>query len=387
MISDSFYTKIISSKVSDEITLTDAIDVIRSAMKIKRIKKDKIFLWGLPGIGKSAGIAQLVEEENKRLMEITPKEDLFYNRKGELVAFDFVDIRLSLKDATDISGLPTFYTDETGRKRTEWALPDEFPTNPKWKGIIFLDEFNLAQPLVMNACYQLVEDRRIGTYQLPEGAIIVAAGNDNDCKAFNTELPDAMKDRFTHIKIAVDFEAWMMWAVKNNINPNIITFLKTQRPELFYDKQALENGEKVFATPRSWEVVSQILELDGEVQENTLKNHINGRVGVETGTIFWNYLQKSKKLPNFEDIINHKIKMPEDELDIFYSCVIGCLYTIKDIKDKEERSEQIHKFIEVIDKLKKIENGTLALKLTCSIFGGEVKHNWLDNCIKKYLEL
>lgn len=387
MTSDSFYIKIISSKVSDEITLIDAIDVIRSAMKIKRIKKDKIFLWGLPGIGKSAGIAQLVEEENKRLMEITPKEDLFYNRKGELVAFDFIDIRLSLKDATDISGLPTFYTDKDGRKRTEWALPDEFPTDPKWKGIIFLDEFNLAQPLVMNACYQLVEDRRIGTYQLPEGAVIVAAGNDNDCKAFNTELPDAMKDRFTHIKIAVDFEAWMMWAVKNNINPNIITFLKTQRPELFYDKQALENGEKVFATPRSWEVVSQILELDGEVQENTLKNHINGRIGIETGTVFWNYLQKSKKLPNFEDIINHKIKMPEDELDIFYSCVIGCLYTIKDIKDKEERSEQIHKFIEVIDKLKKIENGTLALKLTCSIFGGEVKHNWLDNCIKKYLEL
>ena len=185
----------------------------------------------------------------------------------------------------------------------------------------------------MNACYQLVEDRRIGTYKLPDGAIIVAAGNDNDCKAFNTELPDAMKDRFTHIKIGIDFETWMLWAVKNNINPNIITFLKNQKPELFYDKQALENGETVFATPRSWEVVSQILELTNEVSENTIKNHINGRIGIEAGTIFWNFLQKAKKLPNFEDIINHKIKMPEDDLDIFYSCVVGCLYTIRDIKE------------------------------------------------------
>ena len=387
LTTDSFYTNIISNKVSNEVSLMEAIDVVRSAMKIKRIKKDKIFLWGLPGIGKSAGIAQLVEEENKRLMEITPKEDLFYNRNGELVAFDFIDIRLSLKDATDISGLPTFYTDKDGKKRTEWALPDEFPTDPKWKGIIFLDEFNLAQPLVMNACYQLVEDRRIGTYKLPDGAIIVAAGNDNDCKAFNTELPDAMKDRFTHIKIGIDFETWMLWAVKNNINPNIITFLKNQKPELFYDKQALENGETVFATPRSWEVVSQILELTNEVSENTIKNHINGRIGIEAGTIFWNFLQKAKKLPDFEDIINHKIKMPEDDLDIFYSCVVGCLYTIRDIKDKDQRSEQLHKFIEVIDDLEKIEQGTLALKLTCSLFGGEVKHNWLDKCIKKYLEL
>ena len=387
LTTDSFYTNIISNKVSNEVSLMEAIDVVRSAMKIKRIKKDKIFLWGLPGIGKSAGIAQLVEEENKRLMEITPKEDLFYNRNGELVAFDFIDIRLSLKDATDISGLPTFYTDKDGKKRTEWALPDEFPTDPKWKGIIFLDEFNLAQPLVMNACYQLVEDRRIGTYKLPDGAIIVAAGNDNDCKAFNTELPDAMKDRFTHIKIGIDFETWMLWAVKNNINPNIITFLKNQKPELYYDKQALENGETVFATPRSWEVVSQILELTNEVSENTIKNHINGRIGIEAGTIFWNFLQKAKKLPNFEDIINHKIKMPEDDLDIFYSCVVGCLYTIRDIKDKDQRSEQLHKFIEVIDDLEKIEQGTLALKLTCSLFGGEVKHNWLDKCIKKYLEL
>lgn len=383
----SFYNKIISSKVSNEISLTDAMDVIRSAMKIKRIKKDKIFLWGLPGIGKSAAIAQLVEEENERLLKITPKDELFANRDGKYVAFDFVDIRLSLKDATDISGLPTFYTDTTGKKRTEWALPDEFPTNPNWKGIIFLDEFNLAQPLVMNACYQLVEDRRIGTYKLPDGAIIIAAGNGDNCKAFNTELPDAMKDRFTHINIAVDFNAWSVWAIKNNINQNIITFLKTQRPELFYDKQTMGNGENVFATPRSWEVVSQILELEGEVQENTLKNHINGRIGVEAGTIFWNYLQKSKKLPSFEDILNNKVKMPEDELDVFYSCVIGCLYTIKNIKDKEQRGEQIHNFIEVIDKLNKVENGTLALKLTCSVFNGEVKHNWLDNCIKKYLEL
>ena len=387
MSTNSFYDKIISSKVSDEITLTDAIDVIKSAMKIKRVKKDKIFLWSLPGIGKSAAIAQLVQEENERLIKITSKDKLFYNKNGDLVAFDLIDIRLSLKDATDISGLPTFYTDKNGKKRTEWALPDEFPTDPNWRGIIFLDEFNLAQPLVMNACYQLVEDRRIGSYKLPDGAVIVAAGNDNDCKAFNTELPDAMKDRFTHIKICADFNTWSIWAIKNNINQNIISFLKTQKPELFYDRKALENGERVFATPRSWEVVSQILELSNEISENTLKNHINGRIGVEAGTVFCNYLQKSKKLPNFEDIINHKIKIPEDELDIFYSCIIGCLYTLKNIQDKEERSEKIHSFIEVIDELNKIENGTLALKLTCSVFGGEVKHNWLNNCIKKYLEL
>lgn len=387
MSAASFYSDLVSSKISDEITLTEALDVIRSAMKIKRIKKDKIFLWGLPGIGKSAGVAQLVKEENERLLKITSQDKLFKNKKGELVAFDFVDIRLSLKDATDISGLPTFYVDDNGKKRTEWALPDEFPTDPNWKGIIFLDEFNLAQPLVMNACYQLVEDRRIGSYVLPEGAIIVAAGNENNCKAFNTELPDALKDRFTHIKIADDFNTWSIWAINNNINQNIITFLKTQHPELFYDKQSMQNGLTVFATPRSWEVVSQILELEDELPENTIKNHINGRIGVETGTIFWNYLKQSKQLPNFDHIIDGKIQFPEQQLDIFYSCVVGCLYTIKNILNADQRSEKLYNFIKVIDNLTKIENGTLALKLTCSVFKGEVKHNWLDNCIAKYKEI
>ena len=63
---ESYYTNLISSKVPNELSLADAMDVVRSAMRIKRIKKDKIFLWGLPGIGKSAGIAQLVKEENER---------------------------------------------------------------------------------------------------------------------------------------------------------------------------------------------------------------------------------------------------------------------------------------------------------------------------------
>ena len=125
---------------------------LRKAFKSKR----PIFLWGPPGIGKSDIIKQL----------------------GTELEAHVIDVRLSLWEPTDIKGIPYFDSND-GTMR--WAPPSELPSKAfaaqHKQVILFLDEMNSAAPSVQAAAYQLVLNRRVGAYELPDNVVIVAAGN------------------------------------------------------------------------------------------------------------------------------------------------------------------------------------------------------------------
>ena len=119
-------------------------------------KKLPVFIWGAPGIGKSSIVKQIAKEQE----------------------LNFLDLRLSLLDPTDLKGIP-FFNAET--KEGVWAKPSFLPSIEGSKGILFLDEINTAPPAVQASAYQLILDRKVGEYELPEGWSIVAAGNrEND---------------------------------------------------------------------------------------------------------------------------------------------------------------------------------------------------------------
>ena len=130
------------------VNLHEANRLVRRAMKRKR----PVMIWGAPGIGKSDLVATLARMLGRQL----------------------IDIRLPLWEPTDIKGMP-YYNATTGKM--EWSIPAEFPTDPESTAIIFLDEINGAAPSVQAAAYQLILNRRIGQYVLPENVVIVAAGN------------------------------------------------------------------------------------------------------------------------------------------------------------------------------------------------------------------
>ena len=125
-----------------------ASDLTKS-LKALVVQKVPTFLWGAPGIGKSSIVKQIADE------------------KG----LDFIDLRLALMDPTDLKGIP-FYDKET--HTALWAPPAFLPR--EGEGILFLDELNSAAPAVQSSAYQLILDRRIGEYELPDGWAIVAAG-------------------------------------------------------------------------------------------------------------------------------------------------------------------------------------------------------------------
>ena len=109
------------------------------------------FLWGPPGIGKSEVVAQI----------------------GEATGREVIDVRLALWEPTDIKGIPYYNSDEG---KMTWAPPAELPTDEDSTAIVFLDELNSAPPAVQAAAYQLILNRKVGTYTLPKGVDIVAAG-------------------------------------------------------------------------------------------------------------------------------------------------------------------------------------------------------------------
>jgi len=192
------------------------------------------FLWGPPGVGKSSlvhGIAR------RRSLPV-------------------VDLRASLLDPTDLRGIPAI---EGGR--AVWCPPSFLPRSEDKPGILFLDEINAAPPLVQASLYQLVLDRRVGEYVLPDGWWIVAAGNRQQDRAVTFRMSSALANRFVHLQFEADIEDWRSWAIAHGIDPLIIGFLGV-RPSLL---QQEPGDTAAFATPRSWEMVSDIVKRFGGV--------------------------------------------------------------------------------------------------------------------------
>ena len=143
--------------------------------------KIPVFVWGNPGVGKSSIIKQIANDK----------------------AMEFIDLRLSLLDPTDLRGIPFF---DVNNKSAVWAKPEFLPdTNSLAYGILFLDEINSAPPTVQAAAYQLILDRKIGEYTLPVNYAIVAAGNYESDRGVTYRMPTPLANRFVHLDFELPF--------------------------------------------------------------------------------------------------------------------------------------------------------------------------------------
>ena len=198
---------------------------LRKAFKNKR----PIFLWGPPGIGKS----ELVEGITKEL-------------GGEMI-----DLRLGQMDPTDIRGIP-FYNKDLGLM--DWAPPIDLPSEEFAAQhpvvVLFFDEMNSAAPSVQAAAYQLILNRRVGKYKLPDNVVMVAAGNREGDKGITFKMPSPLANRFVHLEMRPDFDAWLKWAVLNNVHQDVVGYVSFAKQDLFnFDPK---DSSRAFATPRSW---------------------------------------------------------------------------------------------------------------------------------------
>ena len=276
-------------------------------------KKRPLFLWGPPGIGKSDIIHQI----------------------GESMEAHVVDIRLSLWEPTDIKGIPYYAANDN---KMVWAAPAELPdeeTASKYKNIIlFLDEMNSAAPAVQAAAYQLILNRRVGQYKLPDNVLIVAAGNREADKGVTYRMPAPLANRFVHLEMAVDFDDWFQWAVINRIHKDVVGYLQFSKKDLYdFDPKS---PSRSFATPRSWSFVSELLEDDDD--ENTTMDLVSGSVGEGLAVKFMAHRKVAAKMPNPTDILKGKVKeLTTKEISAMYSLTVSLCYELKEASDAGDK--------------------------------------------------
>ena len=237
------------------------------------------FIWGGPGIGKSAVVRQFAAE----------------------LAIPLQDVRAILLDPVDLRGLPFLGND--GRSR--WAAPEFLPR--EGSGILFLDELNAASAMVQASCYQLVLDRKLGEYTLPKDWSIVAAGNRDSDRAVTTRMPTPLRNRFVHLEFEVDLQEWSKWAIQSGIRPEVIAFLRF-RPELL---SVFDRDANAFPSPRSWEFVSRI--LDSASTQSVEHELFAGAVGNGAATEFSAFVRMFRELPNIDAILLNPLKEPVPE--------------------------------------------------------------------------
>lgn len=226
-------------------------------------------IWGAPGIGKSSIVAQVAHASN----------------------LAFIDVRLSQLAPTDLRGLPVAIPASKTKSQTgisAWYPPDFLPR--EGRGIFFLDELNMAPPAMQGVAQQLILDRRVGTYEMPEGWFIWAAGNRKEDRASVFEMPAPLANRFLHLSVGADFDSFKAYALNQGLEEQILAFLSF-RPGLLHK---LSLKEPAWPSPRSWEMASRLHRAGLDV---------DSAVGEAAASEFRAYLKVYDHLPNLERIL------------------------------------------------------------------------------------
>ena len=326
-------------------------------------QKRPMFVWGPPGIGKSETFVQIQQA---------------YIDKGMTCAL--IDARLALWDPTDLKGYP--YFDQTANKM-RFSAPDELPDEEMAAQydviILFLDELNGASPATQAAAYQLVLNRAIGKYKLPDNVVIAAAGNRDTDKGVTYRMPKPLANRFLHYEVRVDFNTWQDWAIKNQIHPDVVGYLTTFKNDLYnFDASS---AERSFATPRSWTFVSEtISDVEGFTEEE-VTDMVAAGIGEGLALKFKAHREVSGQLPNPSDILNGKVKdLNTDNISAKYSLTTALCYELKEAFDNDDDgNKKFDNFLEFIQKNFESEMVVMGATVALSKYGIRPKFNQLNN--------
>ncbi len=241
-----------------------------------------VMIWGAAGIGKSSVVRQIAHSHD----------------------LQFVDVRLSQLAPTDLRGLPV---PEDGT--TYWAPPEFLPK--EGRGILFMDEINMAPPAMQGVAQQLILDRRIGNYEVPEGWYIWAAGNRKEDKASVFDMPAPLANRFIHLDVEASIENFRLFAFQQGFNEKLIAFLAF-RPDLLHK---MSPNETSWPSPRSWEMANRLYNAGLNVQP---------AIGIGAAAEFYAYIDITDKIPDISAIVlGTKHPSFPEEVSLRYATVMS----------------------------------------------------------------
>lgn len=248
-----------------------------------------VFIWGAPGIGKSALVEQFAQS----------------------VGLDCVSLLGSQLAPEDIIGIPQI------KEEVSVFLPPKMIAR-KEPYCLFLDELNACSQEVQKAFYSLIHERRIGEYHLPIGSVVIGAGNRSQDGAIVKTMSSALINRMFHVQLKASAEQWLIWAYENKLHPYVLDYIG-QRPDHLFSEPP--KTEEPYSTPRSWHMLSDALYEFGEnISEPMLKMLAYGSLTPSHAGMFLAFTKQLSNKYLLSDIMKGECKWPSkpEERDILY---------------------------------------------------------------------
>ena len=300
---------------------------INEVMNLAARAREKGFKWnplfvGPPGVGKSEIVQQWCKENN----------------------YEFIDFRAAYRESVDLTGYPQpqNVTDENGHTRqiTRYFTPEFLPTDGK--GVFFLDEVNRGTTSVMNTFMQILTDRRIDKYELPQGWIIAGAINpENEMYDVNT-MDSALRDRFEIFEVNYDKKTFMNYMKQMNWDERIQMFIDSGVWHYCKPEDVGSVAGNKYLSPRTFSKLNAALK--SEVPKSIEVDVYESILGKNTGRAFFQFVTDDAPVL-YKDLVENK-KKAFAKLESFCkdekNYKVGHIaITIKDIVDRDEISDDL----------------------------------------------
>ncbi|GAA1026028.1 MULTISPECIES: MoxR family ATPase [Amycolatopsis] len=248
-----------------------------------------VFLWGAPGIGKSSLVREF----------------------AAALGLECVSLLGTQLAPEDLIGVP-----QIADGRSRFCPPEQIARDEPY--CLFLDELNAAAPDVQKAFYSLILDRRIGSYELPPGSVVIGAGNRATDQALARPMASALVNRLVHLHLRASASDWLAWAAGNGIHPAVVEYL-AQRPDHLWSQPP--KTEEPFSTPRSWHMLSDLLHSAGDpLEDETVGLLAYATLTPQHAGAFRSYLKVARHAFDLEAILKGDARWPAepDERDLLY---------------------------------------------------------------------
>jgi len=242
---------------------------------------DPVLLVGPPGVGKTEGVHQLGASTSRKVLEY----------------------RLNIREPVDLRGVPV---PDLATNTTKWLAPDELPRVDRdgEEGYLFMEEISTCGPQMQAVALGLVLERKAGDYTLPPGWRIVATGNRVSDRAGAQRLSTALRNRFAHIHIAPNVEAWTKWATANAIAPEVVAFIRLRRDDVLHVMP--KGDENAYPTPRTWVKAAKYVNADPRRRLRLFAGHVGEAYAAELD----GFIQLYRSLGDLDDIVRDPDKAP-----------------------------------------------------------------------------
>ena len=189
--------------------------------------------------------------------------------------------------------------------------------------VLFLDELNACTQEVQKAFYSLIHERRIGEYHLPEGSVVIGAGNRAQDGAIVKQMSSALVNRMFHVQLKADSRLWLSWAYENELHPWVTEYI-SQRPDHLFSEPP--KTEEPYSTPRSWHMLSDALKEYGigkegeEMSEDVMRVLAYGSISAGHAGMFIAFTKNTDSRKTLNEIIKGQRKWPgkPEDRDVLY---------------------------------------------------------------------